>query len=66
MKVGDLVIRRVRNPFYMGDIPTTIYVITEVYRYIPYNNAYTMFTISRASESLSAYKKDLILLEDTL
>jgi hypothetical protein len=64
MKVGDLVKRKRfsrKRRFH-----TTIYVITEVYRSSVFNNSYTLFTISQASENLRVYKKDLILLEDTL
>ena len=67
MKVGDLVKRKgVQQPIAVG-IPsdTTIYVITRVYQ-TGYIDAYTLLTISRASESLHVYEKDLILLEDTL
>jgi hypothetical protein len=66
VKVGDLVKRRVRKSWHVGQNYTTIYVITEVYRSSVYNNAYTLFTISQASKSLRAYEKDLILLEDAL
>ena len=62
MKVGDLVKRKRfsrKRRFH-----TTIYVITEVETSV-YNNSYTLFTISQASENLRVYKKDLILLEDT-
>jgi len=70
MKVGDLVKRRARNRGRWreghGAIQHGIYVITEVHISSVFNNSYTLFTISQASESLRAYKKDLILLKDTL